>query len=304
MQDVPEKSSLPTPVAEDVFWNELQPGFRFSSAEIGSPEFFAEVEEHRYRLEPHLPEIVKFDDWSANDVLEAGCGIGTDGVRFARAGARWVGVDLSANALALARQRFALEALSGDFVEASLLDLPFPDARFDLIYSHGVIHHIHETQRCVDEFRRVLRPGGTALVMVYHRNSFNYRFNIMIMRRGLAALLLIPGGIRAVARITREDPDLLRAHRSLLSLYGLHYLTDRGLFLSNNTDGPGNPLSKAFSREEATALFREFDDVSTDVRYLNLRIYPGGARLAQTAIGQRLERKVGWYLYVKAKKPD
>lgn len=287
----------------DEFWETVQPGFRFSSADVGSADFFAQVEAHRYSLEPHITEIANFSRWADQDVLDAGCGIATDGVQFARAGARWVGVDLSSRALNLGQRRFALEGLAGEFVRASLLDLPFADSSFDLVYSHGVIHHVTNPERCVSEFRRVLRPGGTAMIMVYHRNSLNYRLTIMVVKRTLAALLLVPGGIRAVARITHEDRRVLDNHRALLKAHGLRYLINREFFLSNNTDGPGNPLSMVFSRDEAAALFQGFDNVKTSLRYLNLRIYPGGKQFSRTTLGRRLERKLGWHLYVEAQKP-
>jgi SAM-dependent methyltransferase len=284
------------------FWTEYQPGFRFSDKPVGSREFFAEVELHRYALEPHIPELVRFERWAGADVLEAGCGIATDGARFARAGARYTGLDQSETALELATRRFREEGLEGSFERGSVTALPFEAASFDLVYSHGVIHHLPETERAVEEFERVLRPGGVALVMVYHRDSLNYRFNIMVVRRFLAASLAIPGAVGAVAAATGEDRSVLEGHRRLLREHGPRYLTDAQLFLSNNTDGPGNPLSKVYSRDEAQGLFAAFDRVESTVRFLNLRLFPGGDRLAATGLARRLERRWGWHLYVSATK--
>ena len=288
--------------AAEAFWSAAQPGFRFATAPRGSREFFEQVERHRYTLEPHIPEIVGFERWTGRDVLEAGCGVATDGLQFARAGARYTGLDLSPVALDLAQRRFELEGAEGRFIRGSVTDLPFDDESFDVVYSHGVIHHVDDTRGAVDELHRVLRPGGSALVMVYHRGSLNYHFNIMLVRRLLAALLLVPSAQRAVARVTGEDPRLVAAHAQLLRSHGLRYLRDRGLFLSKNTDGPGNPLSKVFSRREALELFGSFRDVRFETRFLNLRIYPGGARLASTSLARRLERRIGWFLYVEGRK--
>jgi SAM-dependent methyltransferase len=284
------------------FWTEYQPGLRFSAAEVGTPEFFREVERHRYQLEPHIPEVVRFRAWNGRDVLEAGCGIATDGLQFARAGARYTGIDFSPTALDLARRRFELENVEGSFVQGSITHLPFAGASFDLVYSNGVIHHLPQTEQVVREIHRVLRPGGTAVVMVYHRGSFNYRFTILGLRRSLAGLLLLPGGAAAVARVTGESPDVLAGHRELLSEHGLGYLRDRQLFLSHNTDGPGNPLSKVYTREQMRGMFGDFRAVRTAVRYLNLRLYPAGERLARSAIARRLERRWGWHLYVAARR--
>jgi SAM-dependent methyltransferase len=288
--------------SQGYYWADYQPGFRVSDADIGTEAFFREVESERYALEPAIPEIARFPDWSDKDVLEAGCGIATDGLQFARAGARYTGVDLSETALDLARPRFASEGVEGKFVHGSITDLPFEDESFDLVYSNGVIHHIPDTQRVVDEFHRVLRPGGTAIVMVYHRSSFNYSFTIMTLRRSLAALLRLPGAVNAVARITGERPEVLEGHRTLLEEHGIDYLRDKQLFLSHNTDGPGNPLSKVYTREEGRRLFSAFDDVRTRVRFLHLRIYPGGDRLSQTEFAQRAERRFGWHLWIEARK--
>lgn len=298
----PSARSLEDGQTRRQFWTRYQPGMRFSSAESGTRAFYDEVEAHRYRLEPHIPEVVGFERWSGREVLEAGCGIATDGARFARAGARYTGFDFSPTALALAERRFALEGLHGRFVRGSVTELPFPDASFDLVYSHGVIHHLPGTRRAVEEFHRVLRPGGSALVMLYHRQSLNYWLNIMGARRILVGLLALPGGPGLVARATSEPREVLDGHRALLRRHGVRYLTDSRRFLSNNTDGPGNPLSKAYSRRQARELFQAFGDPLFLVRFLNLRVWPGGERLAARPLARRLERRVGWHLYVEVTK--
>lgn len=286
------------------FWTEYQPGFRSTRETVGTPEFFEAVSSQRDVLEPHIPGVVQFERWAGCKVLEAGCGMGTDGARFAAAGAVYTGLDRSPTALDLARRRFALDGLAGTFVSGSVTLLPFPDATFDLVFSHGVIHHVPDTAAAVREFARVLKPGGTALVMLYHRSSFNYHFTIMALRRALVALLLVPGAPRLVSRLTGEPEDVLSGHKALLAEHGLHYVRDRQLFLNHNTDGPGNPLAKVYSFSEARSLFGPaFPEVDCEVRYLNLRLYPGGARLSRSRLGRRLERKVGWHLYVRGRRP-
>jgi SAM-dependent methyltransferase len=282
------------------FWRGAQPGFRFTQYQPGTPEFFRDVERHRYTLEPHIPEMACFDDWRGADVLEVGCGIGTDASRFAAAGARYTGIDQADRAIELARCRFDLDGLEGTFLRADATALPFADGSFDLVYSHGVIHHIFNTEGAVNEIYRVLRPGGVTVVMVYHRGSLNYRFNILIVRRLLAATLMIPGADAILHRIVPADRELVAGHVELLRIHRLRYLTDSALFLSNNTDGPGNPLSKVYSRREARELFSAFSRVATKTRYLNLRLYPKGDRLAATHLARRLERRIGWHLYIRA----
>ena len=284
------------------FWTEYQPGFRASDAPAGSAEFFAQVEAHRYALEPDILEVVQFDRWVGRDVLEAGCGLATDGMRFVRAGARYTGMDFSPTALEHARRRLELEDGAAEFVHGSITDLPFPDASFDLVYSNGVIHHLSETHRAIKEFHRVLRPGGTAIVMVYHRRSFNFYVSIMTVRRLLASLLLVPGAARFIARVTGEQPDVLHGHRQLLREHGPRYLADPELFLSHNTDGPGNPLSKAYTAEGMRRAFSGFAAVNTQVRFLNLRAYPMGERLERLPWIRSVGRRYGWHLWIRATK--
>jgi len=288
------------------FWTEYQPGLRSTDAEVGDTRFFEEVDAYRYVEEPDIEEMVDFSSWSGSDVLEAGCGMATDGTRFVRAGANYTGVDFSPTALSLARERLAGEQLAEgqkwDVVEGDITRLPFPDGSFDLVYSNGVIHHVEETERVVAEFHRVLRPGGRVIVMVYHRRSLNYYFTIMTLRRILALALLVPGGSRLVARLTGEREEVLEGHRELLRRRGLRYLADRREFLSHNTDGPGNPLSKVYTRSDANQLFNQFGDIECHVRYLNVRLYPGLRRLRDSRVLRPFDRSSGWHLWVKARK--
>ena len=107
-----------------------------------------------------------------------------------------------------------------------------------------------------------------------------------------------------MARLTGESVETLAGHRALLRRHGLAYLTDRQLFLSNNTDGPGNPLSKVFSRRQARLLFAGFGHVETEVHFLNLRTLPLVDRLLGPATRERLARRLGWHLYVDATRRD
>jgi ubiquinone/menaquinone biosynthesis C-methylase UbiE len=282
------------------FWNENSCGKKFIETEVGSKKFFDELESHRYRLEPHILRVVPFASLKGKKVLEIGCGLGTDAVQFARAGADYTGIDLTDNAIRLTKQRFDMEGLRGDIRSANVESLPFGDGSFDLVYSHGVIHHTPNIEKAVSEIHRVLKGGGRAIVMVYHRNSFNYRLNILFLRRiGLLALLL-PGVDRLIARATGESPERLREHRDNFRCEGWSYLSS-ATFLNNNTDGVGNPLSRVYSRRGLRALFAPFRKKSTTVRFLNTFRIPVVRKL-----GGLLEalfgRLWGWHLYVLAEK--
>src|SRR5919107_434952 len=181
------------------FWQAHPCGTKFTDAPEGSRLFFERVEEHRYRVEWHIPEAAGFKDSKGLRVLEIGCGLGTDGAGFARAGALYTGADLTEAAVGLARRRFELEGLPGEFRVADAERLDFADESFDLVYSHGVLHHTPDAAAAVREVRRVLGPGGRAVVMLYHRDSYNYRVNIGVLRRAGAHLFKTEAGPRLAA---------------------------------------------------------------------------------------------------------
>ncbi len=135
-------------------------------------EFFATIERERYDWEPYIKTFARFERGRGARVLEVGVGAGTDFIQWVRAGAVATGVDLTEHGVALTRERLALEGLHAEVQIADAENLPFPDESFDIVYSYGVLHHSPDTARAIREVHRVLRPGGTALVMVYHARSW------------------------------------------------------------------------------------------------------------------------------------
>ena len=283
------------------FWQANPCGTKFAQGEVGSREFFDAVERHRYQTESHIREVVGFDRWRGRDVLEVGCGLGTDGINFARAGARYTGIDLTEASIGLVRRRFEIEGLNANLKVADAESLPFEDASFDLAYSHGVLHHTPDTARAIDEMHRVLRPGGVAMVMLYHKNSYNYYVNIMALRRIGVRLLRFDWGPRLVHKITGEDEarlcELQRLYRR-----DPKRLLDRDEFLNQNTDGAGNPLARAYTRRDAARMFSNFRDVRTEVHFLNKRWIPLIGRLMPRALERSLGRMAGWHLWIIARK--
>lgn len=166
-------------------WEADPCGSKLVTAEQGTAEFYEQMEAERYALEPFIRDFAEFERWRDRDVLEVGVGVGTDFVQFARAGARLSGVDLTDAAVDLVRTRLQLKQLQADVRVADAEALPFGDESFDLVYSWGVLHHTPDTQRAVDEVRRMLRPGGEARIMLYSRRSW-VAFGLWA-RYGLAA---------------------------------------------------------------------------------------------------------------------
>jgi len=156
------------------YWNEHIHDLAMTSHPVGSREFFDDLESYRYEKLHYLPRLVDFAGYRDKRLLEVGCGIGTDLVRFARGGARVTGLDLSETAISLARSNTGLHGLAGrvDLFLGNAEALPFEDGSFDVVYGHGVVQYTADPARLVSECRRVLAPGGTAIFMVYNRVSW------------------------------------------------------------------------------------------------------------------------------------
>lgn len=282
------------------FWQNHPCGTKFADALPGSRVFYELVEQHRYEKEWHIPDAAGFDKAKNLRVLEVGCGLGTDGAQFAKAGADYTGIDLTEAAVNLARRRFELFNLPGAFRVADAEGLDFPDNSFDVVYSHGVLHHTPDTAGAIREIHRVLKPGGRALVMLYHRNSYNYRINISLLRRAGVHLLRWNSGVKLVHLLTGEQEDSLREHARQLR-YESNYLGGQE-FLNQNTDGAGNPLARVYSRDEARKLFKDFSNIETRIYFLNKKWLPIVGPILPRSIESRLASRWGWHLWIYATK--
>jgi len=282
------------------FWQENPCGTKFADAPPGSRRFYELVEQHRYSKEWHIPQAAGFAQTKNLRVLEIGCGLGTDGAQFAKAGADYTGVDLTEAAVDLSRLRFELANLKGTFRTADAEQLDFPDDSFDLVYSHGVLHHTPDIEKAINEVHRVLKPGGRAVVMLYHRDSYNYRINISVLRRAGVKLLKWNAGLKLVQLVTGEPESALREHAKRLNTDNSYLSAEE--FLSQNTDGAGNPLARVYSRSEAASLFRNFSQTTTRIYFLNKRWVPIVGPLLPRTLESKLAERWGWHLWIYATK--
>ena len=154
------------------YWNERIHDLDMTQHAPGTAEFFSDLDEYRFDKLRYLPKVVDFGGYAGKKLLEVGCGIGTDLVRFARGGAEVTGVDLSTTALELAEKNARQANVSMRLELANGEDLPFDDAAFDVVYGHGVLQYTAEPHKMVAECRRVLRSDGIAIFMVYNRISW------------------------------------------------------------------------------------------------------------------------------------
>jgi len=170
------------------YWDDRPCNIRHSPKPVGSREYFDEVEARKYFVEPHIPGFADFARWKGKRVLEVGCGIGTDSINFARAGAELTAVDLSAESLRIAQQRADVMGVEDriEFVQANGEELTsaVSTRQYDLIYSFGVIHHTPRPERALAEMRTLAAPGGSLKVMVYHRHSWKVLWILAAEGRG------------------------------------------------------------------------------------------------------------------------
>jgi ubiquinone/menaquinone biosynthesis C-methylase UbiE len=164
------------------YWDSHTLGFQYvtdHTIEPGTPEFFEHI---RPWMTPYkFPWIMERIDREAallqdKHLLEIGCGMGYDSLEFLKRGVRVTATDLSPNAVEMARRHFEVEGVRAESVRtANALDLPFADNTFDAVWSNGVLHHTGDTERAIQETRRVLKPGGRAIIShFYRRPSWMY----------------------------------------------------------------------------------------------------------------------------------
>src|SRR5262249_53583435 len=107
---------------------------------------------------------------------------GIDVARYAMAGARATGVDLTPRHVELARVHLAALGLDAAIELGDAEVLPFPDSSFDRVSSNGGLHHTPDMPAALSEVHRVLRPGGEARIIVYNRNSLHYWLSLVLYR--------------------------------------------------------------------------------------------------------------------------
>src|SRR5436190_22312280 len=173
------ESSRPTLKIVHGFWNTEACDTHVVERASDKADYYEKFREQRYRTQWHIPLLVPFATARGKRVLEIGTGNGADGVMFALNGGIYTGVDLTEAALEATRKHFEVLGLKGEFQKEDAERMSFADETFDIAYSHGVLHHTPDTQRAINEVWRVLNPGGRAIIMLYHKNSFNYYIRIM-----------------------------------------------------------------------------------------------------------------------------
>ncbi len=260
------------------YWNARPCNIRHSTQVLGTREYFDEVEARRYFVEPHIPRFAQFEDWAGKRVLELGCGIGTDTIAFARAGANVTAVDLSEESLALARKRAEVYGLT-DRIEFYCADAEHladvvPAAAYDLIYSFGVIHHTPHPENAIAQLRDHFTTDDTVFkLMVYNRRSWKVLWILLTEGRG---------------RFWQLDKWVAR----------------------NSEAQTGCPVTYTYTRSSVQRLLAGFDVTECDVDFIFPYRIPDYVehryvknwyfRFLPRTVFRLLERRFGWNLLVTA----
>lgn len=247
-----------------------------SDHEPGSRSHMEDLDRGLRDYAPWMDEILDYTHTRGLRVLDVGCGQGIDVMRYATAGARVTGIDLTPRHAELARLHLAGMGLDATIADGDAEAMPFSDMSFDRVSSNGVLHHTPDMLAALREIRRVLVPGGEARVIVYNRRSFHYWLSQVLVQ-----------GVM---------------HRQLLQERSMAGVLSRGVERSSIG---ARPLVRVYSSRQLRRMLRDagFAEVHTTVRHLNVGDTPPtdwAARrvrwLSSPAVLDRIGRIGGWYL--------
>jgi ubiquinone/menaquinone biosynthesis C-methylase UbiE len=231
-----------------------------------SPTFYRAIRDHRYQVYgPWFDNMMRFDDTKNKDVLEIGVGLGSDHLRFAQNGNRMTALDLSREHLRHARQHLAMEGLSTEPVYGDAEQLPFLNQSFDTVYAFGVLHHTRNIQAALSEVHRVLRPGGTAIIGLYHLHSWFFWIQTLLVNGILRGGVWRKGTRKLMSEIEhRKDPD------------------------------SATPIVRVYSRQQITKLFGRFSHLDLRTCHVDVSHFGYFQFLFRGISRDRLERWLGW----------
>ncbi len=152
----------------------------------GSAEYYSEIDRRFFsEIQAVMPwkkipfdNLINFDALKDESVLEIGTGIGSHAELISQYAKSYVGIDLTRFSYEKTLKRLQLNNSKENYeiIEMNAEQLLFSNDSFDQVWSWGVIHHSASTKNILNEIFRVLKPEGSAKLMVYHRGWWNYYF--------------------------------------------------------------------------------------------------------------------------------
>ncbi len=260
------------------FWDKRPCNIRHSFSKVGTKKYFDEVEKRKYFVEFHIPKFADFERWKDKEVLEIGCGIGTDTINFARAGASVTAVEISKQSLDLAKKRAKIFKLDKKIkfylANAEKLSKIVPVKKYDLIYSFGVIHHTPHPEKIINEIKKYCHPETVVKIMIYYRYSWKVLWILLKYGKGVFWKL-------------------------------------DSLVAENSEAATGSPVSYIYSKSQATELMEGFDileitvdhifpyKVSEYIKYKYNKVWY--FKYLPNFLFRILEKNFGWHLLITTK---
>lgn len=231
------------------FWEHNLCGKQFVEAKFPSKEFFALYRDFRFKKTHHLDVYVDWSSAKNKDVLEIGLGIGADGTRWATHARSYTGVDLTAEAVKATQTHFSHLGLAGNIMQGNAEALSLPSENFDIVYSHGVLHHTVNIENTFREVNRVLRPGGQFIVMLYAKGSFNYWVRIQLYFRLRLLLEILKN------KMGGSSKGNWALHIKNFKAEGRQYISWNH-FPHRCTDGPDCKIANIYWRTEMCSMLK------------------------------------------------
>lgn len=230
------------------------------------------------KMYPYLAGYVLREKLRDKKVLEIGLGYGTLGYFLASQKCNYYGLDIAEGPVNMMHYRLSILGQKDDdkVKQGSALEIPFPDAEFDYVYSIGCLHHTGNIPRAVSEVYRVLKPGGKAIIMLYNRHSFRQIVRVSWLR------------LRYLFS-SRERRVVLEQQI-------------RGLY-DTNIAGESAPHTDFVSRSQVRQLFSGFSHVRVDIQNFDTYVFARDILIVRREwLLRNLARVFGLDLYIVATK--
>jgi ubiquinone/menaquinone biosynthesis C-methylase UbiE len=229
------------------FWNNNLCGKHFISDKFPSEDFFNQYRTFRYKKEHHLNSIIDWNSSKKKDVLEIGLGIGADATRWAEYANSYTGIDLTSESVIATLLHLEILGLEGNILQGNSESLPFTNEIFDIVYSHGVLHHTTNITNALKEISRVLKPNGKFILMLYSKDSFNYWIRIQTYFRLRFLFELIKNKFKI------ENNYPWRNHINNFHKTGWSYFS-WNTWYHHCTDGPDCRIANIYHKSEIKGL--------------------------------------------------
>lgn len=239
-----------------------------------SREYFDAIRTSRYEVtDPWMKEVIPFELGRGKKVLEIGHGIGSDLLSFSEAGAEVYGIDITERHHILAEKNFITHNRKATLKTCDASKISFPDEHFDIVYSHGVLHHTPDTIRCIGEAYRVLKNGGILILSLYYRYSAFHMFS-KILWNGLLNWKLFSLGYDGLMATVENGADGVKI----------------------------KPLVKTYSKRQLKVMLADFSSVSLRLAHFRTGHIPFVGSAIPASWERSLGKVLGWYVVASAKK--